>query len=163
MASDIDEIKSVAHRFARGLDRRDAKLIRDCFHPDGVDDHGMFRGSVDEFLIWVMEQLAQYERSQHHITTQTVKLQNERAGCESYFYAHHVITTPDGLAQIIVSGRYLDLLEKRGGEWKIAERTFVADWSEMVPLKEIQVPDDVMTPRGQIDRSDPSFAFFESI
>ena len=38
------EIKKVAHRFARGLDRADKELIQSCFHPDGTDDHGMFQG-----------------------------------------------------------------------------------------------------------------------
>jgi len=36
-------------RLARGTDRRDAALIRSCYHADAVDDHGAFRGGPAEF------------------------------------------------------------------------------------------------------------------
>jgi hypothetical protein len=29
-----------------------------------------------------------------------------------------------------MGGRYLDLFEKRGGEWRIASRTMLYDWSQ---------------------------------
>ena len=51
------EIKKVAHRFARGLDRADKDMIQSCFHPDGTDDHGIFQGSASDFCDWVMNAL----------------------------------------------------------------------------------------------------------
>ena len=38
----IDEaaIKKVHLRYCRGIDRMDWDLIRSCYHPDAIDDHG---------------------------------------------------------------------------------------------------------------------------
>ncbi|MGB1867834.1 MAG: hypothetical protein ACPHLL_00980, partial [Porticoccaceae bacterium] len=54
---DMQEVKSIAHRFARGLDRCDRQIIESCFHEDGMDDHGFFKGSAAEFCDWVMKEL----------------------------------------------------------------------------------------------------------
>ena len=44
------EIGDVIYRYARGIDRLDFDLVRSCYHPDAVDDHGAFKGNVDEFI-----------------------------------------------------------------------------------------------------------------
>ena len=36
---------------------------------------------------------------------------------------------PNGIAEMEVGGRYLDRFEKRDGEWRIARRRYVLDWS----------------------------------
>ena len=38
-----------------------------------------------------------------------------------------------GKMEMVVGGRYLDRLERRGGEWRIAWRTYVMDWNRNVP------------------------------
>ena len=44
------EITDVVYRYARGIDRLDFELVKSCYHPDAYDDHGAFKGSVDEFV-----------------------------------------------------------------------------------------------------------------
>jgi hypothetical protein len=34
----------------------------------------------------------------------------------------------EGDRDIVIGGRYLDQMEKRGGEWRIAKRTMLYDW-----------------------------------
>lgn len=161
--SDESAIRALPHKFARALDRNDPQTIRDCFHPDGTDDHGMFKGSVDEFVPWVMAELETYQRTQHHITTQNIKVSGRKAGCESYFYGHHVIDTPDGEIQMIVSGRYLDLMEKRDGTWKISRRTCMVDWSHTGPIEQLPVPEGVTIYKGAKREDDMSYGFFKGI
>ena len=43
MADKLECTELVA-RLAKGIDRCDADMVRDCFHPDATDDHGAFKG-----------------------------------------------------------------------------------------------------------------------
>ena len=112
---DVCEIKALPHRLARGLDRCDRALILSCFHEDGMDDHGFFRGTAGEFCDWAIETLRQFDRSQHLISTQNVELSGDVAFCESYFTAHLRTVGPGDAQDIVNAGRYLDTMEKRNG------------------------------------------------
>lgn len=139
---DLSEIKAVGHRFARGLDRCDREIIESCFHDDGIDDHGFFKGSASEFCDWVMEELKKYAGSQHLITTQNAEINGDTAVCESYFYAWHLVETPDGDKNVIAAGRYIDTMEKRNGEWKITLRQAVFDWNSMTDSTALPTPEN---------------------
>ena len=120
----------LVYRFARALDRCDETLIRAVFQPDATDDHGQFKGDVDAFVAWVMPVLATMERTQHVIANVLVEVAGDRAWSESYFVAYHDMTDKDGQPiRMTVAGRYLDRFECRRGDWRIAHRTFVSDWS----------------------------------
>ena len=47
---DKQEIYEVLCRYCRGIDRLDEPLVRSCYHPDAVDNHGLYNGSVDHFV-----------------------------------------------------------------------------------------------------------------
>lgn len=58
-------------------------------------------------------------------------------------------------------GRYIDRLERRDGEWKIALRTNLIEWSTLpqaVPLPFADVADLYANGAPVRDRSDPSYA-----
>ena len=59
----LDEraICKVVLRYCRGVDRMDRELVRSCFHDDAEDQHGNFRGNVDELLDWMWKILARYD------------------------------------------------------------------------------------------------------
>ena len=40
-------------RYCQGIDRLDMELVRSAYHPDGVDHHTGFDGTVDEYVAWV--------------------------------------------------------------------------------------------------------------
>lgn len=153
----------VAHNLARALDRCDAEAIQNCFHPDGTDDHGIFKGTSSEFVTWVVPELEKYKKTQHMIGTQTAKISGKKVACESYFQAHHVIEVPDGTLQILVSGRYLDNLEKRDNHWKIMHRLCVVDWTDMGPISKISGPENVEMAEAKRDKTDPSYEMFSKI
>ena len=158
------ELKKVVHRFARGLDRADKDIIHSCFHPDGTDDHGIFQGSASEFCDWVMEQLKKYRATQHIVSTQNAEINGDKAVCESYFYAHHLMDGPNGGVEIISSGRYVDAMEKRDGVWKIKHRQAVFDWTRVGPEASAPPnPSSHLMARGMRGEGDKSYEMFSGL
>lgn len=160
---DREEVKAIAHRFARGLDRCDRALIESCFHPDGIDDHGFFKGNAEEFCDWVMVELKKYDASQHLIATQNVEVSGLKAACESYFVAIHIIPTPDGTKELIVAGRYMDEMEKREGTWKLTHRRCVFDWNRMKDAAPLPTRDPEPRHLGKQFPDDDSYAMFSKL
>lgn len=127
-----EHIRDCVYRLARSIDRCDKPLLASCFHEGATDDHGIFKGTADDFCDWVMVELKKFERTQHFIGNITIKVDGDKAASEAYFIAHHVMTLPDGDGKkidMIAAGRYLDSFEKRGGDWKITHRHAVYDWN----------------------------------
>lgn len=160
---DTHEIKAIAHRFARGLDRCDRGIIESCFHDDGMDDHGFFKGNAGEFCDWVMGELKKFKSSQHLITTQNSEVNGDSAVCESYFYAYHLLPTPDGTKDVIVAGRYVDTMEKRNGEWKISLRLATFDWNKITDSAPLSVADNDPRTLGATLPNDASYTAFAKI
>lgn len=160
---DREEIKALPHRFARGLDRSDRTLIESCFHPQGIDDHGFFKGSATEFCDWVMEELKKFDSTQHVIATQNVEVSGEKAVCESYFVAFHMMPTDDGLKELVVAGRYLDEMQKHEGLWKIKLRRCVFDWNKLSDAAPLPSRDPDPRYTGASFPEDDSYAFFSKL
>ena len=160
--ADRHDIAQLICQLARAIDRRDKALIDSCFHEDASDDHGIFTGSAREFSEWVMEQLKTYERTQHIIANQLITLDGDRAACESYFHAHHVINAQQGAINVVVAGRYLDRVERRDSVWRIASRNVVYDWSRIDPATDRwnEEPAKSKLQRGHASPEDASYALF---
>ena len=140
-------------RYARGLDRHDAELIASAFWPDAQVNYGRrFSGPRDEFVEWANELEAQNEYHAHHVSTQSVDMDGDIAHVETYVL--YIVRTHDK-AERLGSGRYIDVLERRSGEWRIALREFLAEMgSSGVPSL---VADNPWTDRGRWDREDLSY------
>jgi len=123
------EITELVMKLARGIDRCDAELIRSVFWPDATDDHGLFSGSANAFAEWVIPVLKGMERTSHQICNVLVEVRGGRAFSESYFIAYHRIVKDGDERDMVAAGRYLDRHEKRAGEWRIAHRQAVYDWT----------------------------------
>ena len=161
---DREEVKAIAHRFARGLDRCDRSIIESCFHSEGIDDHGFFKGNAKEFCDWVMVELKKYDASQHLIATQNVEVSGVIAVCESYFTAIHIIPNPEGPAkEVIVAGRYIDEAEKRDGVWKLTYRKCVFDWNRMRDSAPLPSRDPEPRHLGKQFPDDDSYAAFAKL
>jgi hypothetical protein len=124
---DRQEIVDVVARYCRGIDRRDFDLVRSCYHPDGAERHTGFAGGIDEYITWLGVVLAQYPATQHLIGQQLIEIATHWVG-------------PPGDPRVdytrvdYTSGfRYVDRMERRGGEWRIAERLAVRDWTRKEP------------------------------
>lgn len=142
-------------RYCRGADRCDEELIRSAYHPDALDDHGRFTGAAEDFASWVVSVLRETSvATQHTLANVLIELQGDAALVESTLVAYHWKVDASGERVEVFGGRYVDRFERRG-EWRIAQRTVVHDWS--VVLRGSPFPFRDTYVQGRRDRSDPVF------
>ena len=121
-------------RHARGCDRHDVDLITSTYWPDGIDEHGRVTNTGSEYGTWANEtHAATTQVHTHNVTTHNCEITGDTAHADSYVIV--VLLGNDGRTAQFISGRYLDRLERREGEWRIALRRstvevmFIADAS----------------------------------
>ena len=84
------EIGDVIYRYPRGIDRLDFDLVRSCYHPDAVDDHGAFKGNVDEFIEMCREFLPRWTATMHFMGNVLIdEIDGTAARAETYAVAYH--------------------------------------------------------------------------
>lgn len=129
---DRQEILDVVNIYCRAVDRRDRELLMTVYHPDAIDDHGPFVGSREEMWEWgrLRDLSGTVESTQHHITSHICEIDGDTAHAESYY-----LYTAPIVGDLIwtASGRYIDRLTKVAGEWKVATRYCLVEWSTTIP------------------------------
>lgn len=150
---DRQAITDCIHRYARGLDRRDAELIRSAYHPDAIEDHGAYIGEVDGLVDYLFGAHARFSGDQRHVTTSNVEIDGDTAHAESYFLSAIPIDAAEKL--MLTAGRYIDRLERRDGAWRILRRVVVLEWHAS-PKGGTVEPKVHVAPR--LDRDDISYA-----
>jgi len=150
------QIKDVHPRYCRANDRRDADLMRGCFHPDAVIElHEEL--NVDAFIEMGKMMFGQFEVTWHNSGNQLVEVDGDAAWAEHYtISSHRTAASGDNPASdFIVHGRYIDRMEKRDGEWRIARRKMVVDYSRNDVVAD--AGQGLGSPGGSRDRNDPSY------
>jgi hypothetical protein len=151
------EIRDVHIRFCRANDRRDEDLMRGCFHPDAVVElHEVL--DVDAFISLGREVLAGFTVTWHNTGNQLVEVAGDVAWAEHYTTSSHRIAADETGPErdFVASGRYVDRMERRDGEWRIARRLMLLDYTRTDPV--MPSPPGFGTRSGARDRSDPSYA-----
>ena len=149
---DRKRIYDVLTRYCRALDRCDVDLMRSVYWDDARDDHGVFNGGAQEFAEFIIREIQTwFDVTMHAIMNVHMELRQDTACTESYLFAYHRVrgeqakvaeifgstylsqfdwSKVDGVPHVFFyGGRYVDRLEKRGREWKIAHRQVVMDWN----------------------------------
>lgn len=130
---DLQAIHDCLMAYSRGIDRLDRDLLLSVYHPDAIDDHGVFVGGPEEFVDWAIAMHTKTHLShQHCVLNYTVDLDGDVAHTETYYM--FVGMNREGSPLAVSGGRYVDRLEKREGRWAIATRVCVRDWA---PLDEV--------------------------
>ncbi len=155
---DRQDILDCLTRFSRGMDRFDREVFLSAFWPDGTMAAGPFVGSPAECWDWAIPMHEAGQIATHHnLLNVTYDIAGDTAHTETY-YLFAGRNRDD--SNWIAGGRYIDRLEKRNGEWRIALRTNAIEWSGMVPTMDIPFADvpgirDNGTPQRGPD--DPSY------
>lgn len=125
---DREAIRDSIYTYCRGVDRADEASLRAAYWPDATDRHGaMADGPADVFISKCIEIFKTAPRNIHQVTNILIEFHSEtRATVESYFSA----LQRSGETQVYLAGRYCDLFEKRGEQWRVLERIVVYDWVE---------------------------------
>lgn len=129
---DKQEITEVLYRYARAVDRKDFDRVADCYHPDAIDNHGGYIGTVDGLIEDMRSRHATIDSSLHYVTNVLIDLDGDTANVESYClcYLRQAPAVAGGpQSRATVKCRYVDRFERRDGRWRIADRIVVFDES----------------------------------
>jgi hypothetical protein len=151
---DKQAIRDALMRYCRGVDRLDEALLASVYHGGAWDHHGRFDMIGTEFakhVVGFMKTAALGH--QHRIANISIELDGDTAHVESYL--HSLMNHADRVDEFI--GRYVDRFEKRNGEWKIAERWVVVDFTRMTPVAD-RFGLETTFIRGQRATDDQSYA-----
>ncbi len=119
-------------RYTRGLNRHDMELLTGVFWPDAQINYGFSSWLRDEWIsLWERERYLKGMSCQaHHITNETIDIDDDLAHVESYLIAFWRPPT-DETPALILAGRYIDRLDRREDEWRISVREFIPHfWTE---------------------------------
>jgi hypothetical protein len=152
------EILDCLVRFSRGMDRFDRGLFLSAFHDDATVAAGDFVGGPADLYAWASAMHEQGQVATHHnLLNHTVDLDGDVAHTETYYL--FVGRNRDD-SNWIAGGRYVDRLERRDGQWRIALRTNAIEWSGLVPTMPIpfaDVPDIHLNGTPSRSQDDPSY------
>ena len=127
---DREAIRDCLYRYCRGIDRSDEALLRGTYWPDATDRHGAYSGPVEGFFQSVAAVFKTDARNIHQVSNILMTFPTPTSAVvETYFNALQRGPGRDGVVrQFHLAGRYCDLFEKRGDEWRVAKRVVVYDW-----------------------------------
>lgn len=124
---DRQAIQDCLVRYCRGMDRLDRELLLSAYHPDAIDDHGMFVGGPEAFADFFLAFHDENQTAtQHIITNHHCELEGDTAHCETYWL--YAAMNRQGPPLSLCGGRYVDRMERREGRWAIAARKCLVDW-----------------------------------
>jgi hypothetical protein len=182
LALDRQEIEHVLKTYCRAIDRCDLELLKTVYHPDGTDDHGSFSGNAIEFAEQIIPSLREgILDGMHTVTHCMIEVVGDFATSESYYWAYQqcpggeeAVTaffgeryaaqqlaqgTIDSKQDYYCGGRYIDLFERRDGNWKILRRKITNEWNDIRPTTRITDQGHVAHYNlpGRRDRMDPVY------
>jgi SnoaL-like domain len=161
---DRQEIHDCLLRFCRGMDRFDHELYMSAFHDDAEIAAGPYVGDAAGCWDWAKPMHEAGQVLTHHLLlNHHVEIDGETAHSECYYQfvaRNHPWEEGGGETVMLAGGRYIDRLERRDGQWKIALRTNIIEWSCLQPSLPPpfgDVPDIGANGVSARDRSDPSY------
>jgi hypothetical protein len=185
--NDRQEIQNLLGLYCRAIDRLDSELLKSIYHPDGTDNHGPYSASAHEFADIIMQRLREIViYGFHTVTHSVIDLHGKFATAESYYTGYHEVASGyDAICnffgkqyadeqvrngkigqthEYLCGGRYLDVLEKRKGTWKILHREITNEWGQTQPtnLSKEGEPGRFQIP-GSRDRKDPVYGLLAKI
>ena len=141
-AATRQELRSLAERYAQGVDRREVETFVALFHDDAVitihdpsesTEPRELRGI--ERLAKIPEVIQRYAKTFHLLGQSTYAIGDGEATGEVYCVAHHLTPDAHGGTNYVMYIRYEDTYRPdAGGAWKFAERRLRVDWTETLSL-----------------------------
>ena len=152
------DIRAVTARYCRAVDRMDEAMLRSCYHPGAIDEHGSFSGDVDAYVAWVWPLLAKYRVTMHFLGTQLIEFDDggDSARVETYGMAIHRGVDDRPQLHLTTGFRFVDRFDRIDGRWAISRRIAVTEWSRINdPAGWWDPPPTMRT--GRRDREDPVY------
>lgn len=133
---DKEAIRELALLYCRGVDRKDAALLRTLYTEDGTDTHGdTYDGSAEGYVDFLEKSFPYLKYSGHHICNHLISVDGDEGEGEVCALAFHII--PDGKGGYVedfMCVRYLDHYRKEAdGRWRFAQRVVTYDLRQQRP------------------------------
>lgn len=158
------ELLELLTTYCRGVDRADEKLLATIFHDDATVVTGTYNGNgldfAREITSWCRENT---QCTFHSVTNQWFDIKGDSAIAESYIIGYTAAGAEGQVQDTIVGGRYLTRFERRDGQWKISEHTFVMDWNISQPSTAVFEGMFGEMTRGGRTPNDPVDTFWSSL
>jgi SnoaL-like domain len=156
-----DAIRLLLTGYSRGVDRGDKALLASIFWEDSTVISGVVNASGAEFASAIVDYVtANLDYCFHSIANEWIDVKGDHAVGEHYILAHMCAGGQD----VMTGGRYIDSYERRGGVWKIKNRTFVADWNTTHPASlALDGMYEPLKTRGSFGKGDPVYAHWASL
>ncbi len=160
------EIQEVLARYARGVDRGDAEILKSCYHPDAVEEHaGNYTGNAFDYIDGAVPRIKKMGVMQHLLSSTHIEFEGDVAWVETYVLTFARFADGERSTDTFTGGRLIDKFERRDGVWKIAHRRTVFDWNRDTPSNEAWCNGlfDLTKPGARVgrkDEQDPSYQRF---
>ena len=156
MLKDRQDILDVIVRESRGRDRHDAELTASCYWPEGADEHGRVPLPANEYPDLANKgHAAAFSVNQHNLANHICEIDGDTAYCETYVVG--MLLSHDGLTCTVAAGRYMDQMERRGGEWRILWRRSTVETAMQGDASWLHSPPVKGFLKGTRDREDLSY------
>jgi ketosteroid isomerase-like protein len=151
---DKDAIRELVLCYSRGVDRKDATLLRDLYTQDATDTHGdSYDGGKEGYVDFLERSFPYMKYSGHHVCNHLVAVHGDHGEGEVYALAWHVF--PDGQGghvEDFMAVRYVDCYRRcSDGRWRFSKRVVTYDFRTRRPAAE-----DAIRGLPPLDQ-DPSF------
>lgn len=146
------QIQDLMFRWCRAVDRLDRQGMLDIFWPGAIDSHGPYIGPAEGLVEWILVRHRPIATSSHFIGNMLIEFASDDVALvETYVRTiqQYPKEAKQQLAQLtggaagdestpmdmFTSSRYLDRMERREGEWRVAHRDLIQDWKQIVDVK----------------------------
>ncbi|MEE4155259.1 MAG: nuclear transport factor 2 family protein [Erythrobacter sp.] len=162
MTCDFEGVRQAIYRYARGVDRLDAQLIRGAFWSDARVTLGkIYDGETDGFVEVAMNFMGMFEATRHDVGNIVFAPDGNSVGYEAYVRTWHLIKGSEG--ELEVFGRYIGRAEQRGDEWRIAEHGELMDWGTERAVDAGWFNGNGELEKGQRSREDRSYRWLAGL
>ena len=127
-------IERLSVLYASAVDGRDFEELREVFDDSAVLEGPGFQFTGIEEIISGMEGLRQFDRTQHFVMNQNLRIENMNAVNEVYTIAYHFYKKDEKEHRLDWGIKYSDSLKRVKGKWKIFNRKLSLIWQKEEPI-----------------------------
>jgi len=147
---DISFLNRLVDAYADAIDRRDVAALLALFTAEGrvrvQAEGGPVESSYEGPAVsGLLSTVAGYDRTFHHVGGRVFEAGSQDDGVRArgriHCVAHHYQRTANGPVDLVMMIRYLDNYDRTAdGNWLIADRQVVVDWTELHPAHPLRRP-----------------------
>jgi hypothetical protein len=153
------EITKTLKEYCHGCDRCDEPRMASIYAKESWDDHGHRRATGPDYSRLMAAEVMEVTKSMYHLLGQSqIRVDGDEAGAETYFLAVCTTAGEDGVEMCNqLGGRFVDILKREDGRWRVSHRTVMRDWAISLPVEQDWTATAGLRPGARSDE-DPSFA-----